>query len=189
VPRVGALAAHAIVSWLHSHATTLGAALGAHVTGDPITLALPDSRPWVTIDAGAAVAPLEALRIAEQLDGANGRNRGARERCTLSAANDYEAILTWLSLRVAGSHTWRAYRKEAERFLLWAVVERGTALSSLRVEDCVAYRDFLADPQPAERWCGPMVARFSRRSGRFRGRCRRPARSTRSSSSEACANG
>jgi site-specific recombinase XerD len=22
-------------------------------------------------------------------------------------------------------------------------------------EDCVAYREFLADPQPAERWCGP----------------------------------
>ena len=44
----------------------------------------------------------------------------------------------WLRLRLAGSHTWRAYRKEAERFLLWAVMERRRALSSLDGDDCVA---------------------------------------------------
>ena len=53
------------------------------------------------------------------------------------------------------SHTQRAYRKEAERFLLWALLVRGKALSSMTHEDCVAYRDFLADPQPRSRWCGP----------------------------------
>lgn len=53
------------------------------------------------------------------------------------------------------SNTQRAYRKEVERFLLWAVLQRSTALSSMTQEDCVAYRDFLADPQPREHWCGP----------------------------------
>lgn len=53
------------------------------------------------------------------------------------------------------SHTQRSYRKEAERLLLWAVLERRKPLSSLTAEDCTAYRDFLADPQPRSRWCGP----------------------------------
>ena len=35
--------------------------------------------------------------------------------------------------------TQRAYRKEAERLILWAIVERGKALSSLNTEDAVAY--------------------------------------------------
>lgn len=60
--------------------------------------------------------------------------------------------LAWLH---TPSHTQRAYRKEAERFLLWSILERGKALSSMSTEDCTAYRDFLADPQPAEVWCGP----------------------------------
>ena len=59
--------------------------------------------------------------------------------------------LEWLQ---ALSNTQRAYRKEAERFLLWAIVEKGRALSSMTQEDCVEYRDFLADPQPRSRWCG-----------------------------------
>jgi site-specific recombinase XerD len=58
--------------------------------------------------------------------------------------------------RPAGSlsNTQRSYRKEAERLLLWAVVERQKPLSSLSAEDGAAYRAFLSDPQPRERWCG-----------------------------------
>jgi hypothetical protein len=59
-------------------------------------------------------------------------------------------------------HTWRTYRKEAERFLLWAVLGRRKALSSLDGDDCVAYRDFLAHRGPsgpgranAQRWSEP----------------------------------
>jgi site-specific recombinase XerD len=53
------------------------------------------------------------------------------------------------------SHTQRAYLKEAERFFLWAIVHRQKPLSSMSQEDCLAYRDFLANPQPAALWCGP----------------------------------
>ena len=62
-----------------------------------------------------------------------------------------EQGLDWLQ---ALSNTQRAYRKEAERFLLWAIVHKGKALSSMSNEDCIEYRDFLADPQPRNRWCG-----------------------------------
>ena len=62
-----------------------------------------------------------------------------------------EQGLDWLN---ALSHTQRAYRKEAERFLLWAITHKGKALSSMSNEDCTEYRDFLADPQPRSRWCG-----------------------------------
>ncbi|MBI3368801.1 MAG: tyrosine-type recombinase/integrase [Burkholderiales bacterium] len=62
-----------------------------------------------------------------------------------------EQGMDWLQ---ALSNTQRAYRKEAERFLLWAITHKGKALSSMSNEDCIEYRDFLADPQPRSRWCG-----------------------------------
>jgi hypothetical protein len=62
-----------------------------------------------------------------------------------------EQSMDWLQ---ALSNTQRAYRKEAERFLLWAITHKGKALSSMNNEDCTEYRDFLADPQPRSRWCG-----------------------------------
>ncbi|VTY36545.1 Tyrosine recombinase XerD [Xylophilus ampelinus] len=48
-----------------------------------------------------------------------------------------------------------AYRKEAERLILWAVLERGRALTSLTTEDAIAYRAFLRHPTPSRRWVGP----------------------------------
>ena len=52
------------------------------------------------------------------------------------------------------SNTQRSYLKETERFLLWASTERNKTLSSITAADCAAYRGFLANPQPAELWCG-----------------------------------
>lgn len=73
------------------------------------------------------------------------------------------AIHAWLGVHLPiGGHTWRAYRTQAERFLLWAVLARGKALSGLSVEDCSAYLAFLADPQPAPQWVG------ARRTPRYR---------------------
>jgi site-specific recombinase XerD len=113
-----------------------------------------------------AIVPLENFLVPHDLNGAFGSNRG--ERSSLSARNDLEAIYTWLARYKPGGHTHRAYRKEAERFLLWSILERGKPLSSLTVEDCIAYRDFLwhlgrQTPEvwaqsyriPQERWMGP----------------------------------
>jgi site-specific recombinase XerD len=150
VPRLGPQGAARIVRWLREHASTLG------------PLPSPALAPRSQIDtarltpaARLAVVPLE--RFSPPADphrsGALGTNRASLERCKINAGNDFEAIQAWLGLRVPGTHTWRAYRKEAERFLLWAVLERGKALSSLDGQDCVAYRDFLRNPGPS--WIGP----------------------------------
>ena len=52
-----------------------------------------------------------------------------------------------------------AYRREARRFLLWLQVERKTSLTGAALEDAVAYKSFLADPQPRARWCAPRGAK------------------------------
>lgn len=70
--------------------------------------------------------------------------------CTLEANNDYQAISAWLE-RHEAAETQRAYRREAERLLLWAIVERGKPLSSLTSEDATAYRTFLRHPTPRTR--------------------------------------
>ena len=106
--------------------------------------------------------PLERFRIPEQLDGRHGGNRaGSGTIRQLDADNDLQAIQTWLAEYRDSPQTLRNYRKEAERLLLWALLERGKPLSSLTREDCLLYEDFLADPQPRDRWCGSKAPRLS----------------------------
>jgi hypothetical protein len=62
---------------------------------------------------------------------------------------------TWLSLHESVA-TQRTYRKEAERLILRAIVERGRALSSLTTDDAILYRAFLRRPTPRSRWVGPL---------------------------------
>lgn len=100
------------------------------------------------------LAPWERIYVPPGVDGTDGTFRAPRSACTLDANNDYEAVHAWLSLHEAPT-TQRAYRKEAERLILWAIVERGRALSSLTTEDAIAYRAFLLAPSPRGRWVGP----------------------------------
>ncbi|OXJ21474.1 hypothetical protein CFB46_34680 [Burkholderia sp. HI2761] len=39
--------------------------------------------------------------------------------------------------------------------ILWAIVERGRALSSLTTDDAITYQTFMRRPAPRERWIGP----------------------------------
>ncbi|MFK7160806.1 tyrosine-type recombinase/integrase [Marinospirillum sp. MEB164] len=94
------------------------------------------------------LAPLPA-----ELSGASGRNRPpAHLHCQIDAPHDLAAVQLWLA--EYQGQTYRTYRKEAERLLLWCWLQRGLPLSSLTREDLVEYQAFLADPQPAKRWCG-----------------------------------
>jgi site-specific recombinase XerD len=87
-------------------------------------------------------------------NGSNGKYRAPKARCLLDATTDRQAIEAWLALHEVEA-TSRAYRKEAERLLLWANVERKRALSSLNTNDAIAYRKFLRSPEPRDRWVGP----------------------------------
>jgi site-specific recombinase XerD len=89
-----------------------------------------------------AVAPLERVLIPLELNGEQGSNRSP-EPCRIQATHDLEAINSWLSLKDDNAKTYQAYKKELERLLLWAVLERGKAISSLNTDDCRAYIQFL----------------------------------------------
>lgn len=160
IPRIGIKAGSALIQWCSSHAAALEVTLGDHVSGERLRLDLPATLMPVEIHPGTrAVPPLEAIRVPPWCDGSDGSNRADLDHSALDARTDYDALLTFLSVRPQKSHTWRSYRKECERFLAWAIIERGKSLSALKTEDCIAYREFLKNPQPAARWCGPMVSR------------------------------
>lgn len=105
-------------------------------------------------------APWEQLVVPAEVDGSRGQFRAPQATCTLAATNDYQAVQAWLALQESPA-TQRAYRKEAERLMLWAILERGRALSSLTTEDAIAYRQFLRRPTPRDRWVGPARSRSS----------------------------
>lgn len=140
-------------------------ATGAHAV-EAFLAAHPDlSRRATQVIAGsqssAQVLPVWSLAsLPKTLDGSQGRFRAPRETCGLAATNDAEAIAAWLALHES-AHTVRAYRREAERLLLWTVVERRLPLSSLTTEDATAFRAFLRRPAPAARWIGPPCPRSS----------------------------
>lgn len=94
-----------------------------------------------------ASAPRAMLALSE-----SGDNR-REDSNLLGAPSDLHAVKAWLAGKTG--HTLRAYRREAERMLLWAAVERQKPLSGITREDMLAYAQFLNDPQPADRWCAP----------------------------------
>jgi site-specific recombinase XerD len=94
--------------------------------------------------------------VPASLDGSAGLNRAPVPAHQAELANDKLAIEAWIRVRGARSpETARAYRREAERLLLWAIIEKRKAFSSLNTVDCDEYLNtFLPNPQPAERWVG-----------------------------------
>jgi len=69
------------------------------------------------------VAPLERVSIPVELNGEQGSNRST-ESCRIQATHDLDAIKSWLSLKDDNAKTYQAYKKELERLLLWAKLER-----------------------------------------------------------------
>lgn len=170
-----------IEQWLRQHEGTTGLVLGRHVT--VARRQLYGHELDAVVAKGTGIRPLEKFVVPAELDGTAGVYRRPQAQCLLKARTDYDAILAWLrskhgltpeqkaQLKARRKHrdsgfeqphewlqslsnTQRAYRKEAERFLLWAIVEKGKPLSSMTQEDCVGYREFLGDPMPRSRWCG-----------------------------------
>ena len=165
----------------NTHEDSIALQLGRHVAMPRSKLYAHELN--AVVAPATAIRPLEKFIVPAELDGTRGQYRRPQAQCLLKATNDYQAILAWLRSKhgltpdqkthlkarrrqrdtgveqgldwlQALSHTQRAYRKEAERFLLWAITHKGKALSSMSNEDCTLYRDFLADPLPRSRWCG-----------------------------------
>ena len=135
---------------------SIGLRIGAHVAL-PRTQVQPAQLQRVVAWA-MAVVPFEKFLVPAELDGSDGRFRAPLHQCLLEAKNDYEAIAAWLATKhdlngTGNTATHQAYRREAERLLLWAILEQRKPLSSLTVEDANAFKWFLV--APPERWCGP----------------------------------
>ncbi|CAE6792090.1 Tyrosine recombinase XerC [Paraburkholderia domus] len=177
VPRIGPLRARTIVAWLRRHEATLGARVDADV----------DERELAPVAAGQGegqgggqgtvvviggppeaprLAPFERLAVPAELSGGNDTHRGTNRAgafAFIRAPHDLAAIHAYLHRYRDRLATCRAYTRELERFVLWAVIVRGVAVSSATVEDCEAYKDFLARPAPA--FSGP---KRPRAGGRWR---------------------
>ncbi|WP_111411866.1 tyrosine-type recombinase/integrase [Billgrantia lactosivorans] len=86
----------------------------------------------------------------------------------IEAASDAEAVARWLAEFRDSPQTLRAYRREAERLLLW-LERHGRRLDELRRHELDAYEAFLAAPTPRQLWVGPPRPRHAPDWRPFRG--------------------
>ncbi|MEQ1527348.1 MAG: tyrosine-type recombinase/integrase [Gallionella sp.] len=140
VPRLGEKGSARIVTWLRGYESSLGE-LPAQSLAPLRSLSI--STLTQTRLQSTGIVPLERFVAPANLDGRVGSNRCLGSP-RIDATNDHQAIYLWLATKSGNQNTQRAYQKEAERILLWAILERGKALSDLSVEDCAAYRDWLS---------------------------------------------
>lgn len=145
IPRIGPGKAKAILAWMQKNMQAAGGLVLPTVTSPPNQVVLDPERAPVWI-------PLERIsKVTPSLDGSAGINRN-HDFCLISARNDLEAVHAYLDRYRDQEKTYRAYRKELERFLLWCVGQVKVPLSGVLVEECAAYKSFLANP--ALDWCG-----------------------------------
>lgn len=151
VPRIGALKAKAIQNWFLTQP-----ALGfMQIRPDDIVGDL------IEVSSIGAMAPLERIkRVPHELSGSQGVNRSTKF-CLITAKDDLQALQAYLYKFRGQEKTLKSYKKELERFLLWCVIERKIPLSSVLLEDCEAYKDFLRDIPPE--WIGSWAKRHSNR--------------------------
>jgi len=164
MPRIGPHRARVIVAWLRRHESNLGKRIEADVDTQPLVPAVGLGNVVViggSIDA-PQLAPFERLAIPTALSGEQGTNRG-RDFAFIRAEHDLAAVHAYLNRYRDRPPTLRVYTRELERLVLWLVIVRGVALSSMTVEDCEAYKDFLKNPIPT--FVGP---KRPRSSGRWR---------------------
>jgi len=92
----------------------------------------------------SGIAPLELIQIPPEMDGQVGVFRTPTPN-HLGAKTDIEAIGAWLnSYSVAGkTRTFEAYRREVERFYIWAVLEARCAITSMDLSRAQQYQAFI----------------------------------------------
>lgn len=174
IPRLGRERAARLMSWLeqiqpncqerlceHTNTTLNQVLVGLPVKPIPVT----ESKNDLLIPS---LVPLEQLYVPVHLNGSSGAFRGHLTN-TLGANTDLQAIEAWFKLLVSTSNqTQIAYKREIERFYLWALLECRKPLSSLDAVDCASYKAFLQKP-PAHWVCALPYPRTHARWKPFRG--------------------
>lgn len=148
IPRIGKLRARVIVKWLRAYAYSVGDLLLTDMQEDDRPKGFGVSKLLLSLDRPTQLAPIGHFVTPQLLDGSAGINRSL-QFSYIQANNDLEAIEFYLSRFDTQIHTFRSYRKELERFLLWSIMVMNKPMSSLLVDDCELYKRFLIDPSPA----------------------------------------
>ena len=79
----------------------------------------------------------------------SGSNRAPKNRKQINADSDLEAIAGWLA-RVQTERTFDEYRRESMRLIYWCSNVAEKSISSLMMEDFLAYREWLRHPPAHE---------------------------------------
>lgn len=95
----------------------------------------------------------------------------ARKEHRIDASNDFEAVSAWLSRYANGStETFRAFKLEAEKLLIWLAREKGYSernLPSLSNKDAASYIRFLLSPKSEQEFDPELLRIFDRKSQPF----------------------
>jgi site-specific recombinase XerD len=158
VSGIGAAKASAIVDWLRNNVPEFEARIGSRAL-------VPVRRGRAELIAARGrsrgVVPFEAIALPSSL--ATGNNKvPPGSPGSMTAFDDVDAIRRWLLSKLTAEQlahpglihripTYRAYRKEAERLLLWAIA-KGKSLGAINEADAVDYTGFISNPQPAATW-------------------------------------
>lgn len=141
IPRFGEKAALQVVKWLRTKSLqeALGIQVGPQAWVKSRSLTVIDKK--LVRQASFGIVPLEYLLLSPKLSGIDGENRlGSNSTQTW---DDMEAIQNYLKAKGVNPSTYRAMRKEVERFLLWCTNERSKPLSAVNIDDVTLYRGFL----------------------------------------------
>jgi len=155
VPRIGALAGGAINRWLAEHRDIVRDEHGAPLLRDHVG-ARGKLGEAVLAPGLRQLVPFELMR--EPVRGADGEPSSAIKS---TFSSDLAAVGAWLAANESQQSTWLAYRKEAERLLLWAATSRRKPLAALDAQDRQDYLAFLRQPAPERLWVGPRAPRDS----------------------------
>jgi site-specific recombinase XerD len=171
VPQLGETRANRLITWLETYRDSLGAIPAAAkvkprsgkkaakvrsmvIYRGPEPAAMPGSLPVRAevvseepdshpAPLDTPIVPLEAVLLPDHRDLYPASHGWIPQDCMIQAHNDREAILEWLRTKSGSPATERAYRKEAERLVIWAMIEHGKTLADLRVTEANDYREFL----------------------------------------------
>ena len=138
VPRVGLRAAQRLQEWLVMNAIDLGAQIARHA-------AIP-RRQWSAPLTAARRVTSEHIAAIEYFTPQDQRVAADRDR-VLQVLERYKQVAS----------TYRCFRLQAERLLLWTALCRQSTLGDLSDDDVRDYFAFMQAPDPE--WCGPKVER------------------------------
>jgi integrase/recombinase XerD len=91
----------------------------------------------------------------------SGYNRSDAGDGMLSAKNDWDALLEFLSEYSDNVNTYRSYSRDVERFALWLIHEAGKGISDINRGDWSSFQSFLANPEQLKPWCAKKTRRFT----------------------------